>query len=647
PRSPKSRGRLGGVPVKPVAALCVVIVGIVAVVTGISKSAPSVTVSVRDFLLAWQVGDYAGAAKLTTGNPVTVARALKNAYSQLGAEDLVISMGDISVHGSTAQAYFHASYDLGRGGRPWQYRGQFTLRRHGDSGWQVQWSPSVITPGLGPGDRLAVLTTVPGRAPLVDAAGKSLIPAWPLMEVGVVPDQVRKPEVTANALAKVTGLAAAQADEMRAQIVAAPPNSFLELFKFQPRTFSKLRAKLRGVPDLRYRRRIEPLFSSAAPVLTGTVGTEAARVLVTAGDPYRPGTTVGLTGLQQAFQSTLAGTPTTEVIVQNSAGRLVRVLQRWQGKAGTPVRTTIDGGMQQAARNALANLPFSATIVAVRAGTGQILAVAGHQAGGMPAVSPLAGRYQPGQSFTIVSTAAVFSALPHFSANTPIPCNRQSLRFGGQTFSNVPTVKLGARKFSVDFAHACSTAFPALALPLQSSSALADTAQRLGIGVAWQLPIQPAPFTGSMRAPSPGNSGERAADMIGTGTVRVSPLDMALVAGAVDSGSWHQPSLVVGESEPRQAPKGALTSNVIMQIQQLMAQTVTSGVAQGARVPGATVSGQVGSAQIFGHHRLRAIWFVGYRGDVAFAILAFSRGAAFQPAVSIAHNFAAALRVSS
>ena len=55
-------------------------------------------------------------------------------------------------------------------------------------------------------------------------------------------------------------------------------------------------------------------------------------------------------------------------------------------------------------------MPASAAIVAVQASTGKILAVASHTASGMPGLSPLAGQYQPGQAFTIVSSAAILSA---------------------------------------------------------------------------------------------------------------------------------------------------------------------------------------------------------------------------------------------
>ena len=626
---------------------CAAAVVIIAGVTGVGQSDPSVAISVKNFLLAWESGNYAAAGALTTGQPVEVARALRHAYSQLGAEDLSLAMGRISVSGNTASAYFHASIDLGRGGRPWTYDGHFLLRRHG-AGWLVVWSPSVIVPGLHPGDRLAVLTTVPARKPLLDSAGQPLILRSPAVEVGVRPGRVANPVATATRLARVTGLARSEADQMVGQILAAPPNRFLELIQLAPRKFARLSAALGKVPNLTHKVVTTRLFRSAVPAVTGQVGTEAARELVEDGDPYRPGTTVGLSGLEQAYQASLAGTPTTKVVVQNAAGRQVAVLKSWPGHAGTAVRTTIDGRVQRAAQRALAGLGLSGAVVAVRASSGQILAVTEHQAAGMPAVDPLGGRYQPGQAFTIVPAAALLAKYPTLGPDTPIPCFRVRALVGGQTFVNVPAVpKLGNPTFSDVFAHACTTAFAQVSLRLDPAD-FYGAAEQFGIGAHWRLPLRPAAFVGSIRKPD--DQGEQAADAIGTGTVLVSPLNMALAAGVVESGSWHQPAIVIGPSGPtltsRVKLKG-LESHVISRLRELMADTVRSGVAKAAKLPGMPLYGQVGTAPLAGHRGVRAIWFVGFRGDVAFAVVAFSRSSAFDPAVQIARQFAERLPARS
>jgi hypothetical protein len=59
-----------------------------------------------------------------------------------------------------------------------------------------------------------------------------------------------------------------------------------------------------------------------------------------------------------------------------------------------------------------------------------------------------------------------------------------------------------------------------------------------------------------------------------------------------------------------------------------MRQTVTSGAARSANVRGQAVFGQVGNVSLgLGHNGLRAVWFVGYRGGVAFAVLELTKSA--------------------
>jgi cell division protein FtsI/penicillin-binding protein 2 len=642
PRQRPKRARSMGSAVKVLSMVCAAAVVIIAGLVGVGPSGASVTESVKTFLYDWETGDYAGAASMTTGSQPTVKAALRAAFRQLGAEDLVLKMGPISVGRNISRAWFQATIDLGRGGLPWQYWGHLKLRRVGD-GWLIVWSPSVIVPGLGTNDRLAVITIMPGRASLLDATGQSLIRPSTVYEVGVWPDGVTHPATTAADLTRVTHLPASDADQMRGVIEASPPDSFLGLVHLSPAAYHREQAQLQKIPGVKVFGVSERLFQSTVPDITGQIGTETSPVIAQVGEPYRPGATVGESGLELAYQEQLAGTATTEVIVQNAAGKLVKVLHRWAGQAGTPVHTTIDGRVQSAAQAALTGLPYSAAIVAIRAGGGQVLAVASQKAAGMPAVDPLVGQYQPAQTFSMVSTAAALASVPGFSVDSGFQCGSTN-RVGGQVFSNVPSkVRLGASTpFRVDFAHACNTAFVGLSLRLSASS-LVRAAKAFGVGgSSWRLPL--AAFDGSIA--SPGNVRDKAADMIGTGSVRVSPLVMALAAGVAESGEWLPPTLVSG-SNPRPTPTVGIPHRVISQIQRLMRATVRSGAARAANRSGVAIYGQVGAVAVAGNHRLWANWFVGFRGNVAFAVIVFTNTATFDQAASIAGQFAAALPASA
>jgi len=588
------------------------------IATGIVSGEPSAEPAAQNFLLAWAQGQYREAAALTTGPPGPVTVALRTAYQQLGAAAYYLSMGQISQHAGIAEAYFHASVDLGQDGAAWDYEGHFTLRKIAGS-WRVEWSPSVINPGLRQGVRMAVVSRMPNRAPLLDAAGHSLIRPSPAWIAQVRAGRLASPVATATAFAAATGL---DEDQVLSVIRAAPQSSPLTLLTLEPEEYRELRHKLRRVPGLTVRRVSRRLFSSLASDVTGTVGTEIAPALQKQGISYRPGTTVGVSGLQQVYQRMLAGTAQTEIIAENSAGHQVAVLKKWDGQPGAPVRTTIDGAAQAAADRALASQPSAGVIIAVQASSGHILAVADRNAAGAPKVDPLDGHYQPGNAFTIVSTAALLAG--GLSLSTPIPC-RSSTLVGGRTFTNVPTVpRLGAQPpFSTDFEQSCGTAFTTLSLGLRGAR-LTESASDFGLGLNWRLPL--SAFTGSFRAAS--TQAGLAADTVGQQGVEVSPLDMALVAAGVDAGTWHPPVLITSPPDPGLRPRAVAGAQTVGELRQLMRAVVAKGAAQSANLSGTPVSGQVGTAQATPGSKWWAHWFVGYRGGMAFAVLQLTRSAA-------------------
>jgi hypothetical protein len=588
-----------------IAAAAILVVGVLVIglATGFGSEL-SAEPTAQSFLLAWQQHQYAAAGALTTAPADTVATGLRSAVAQLDAPQLILSMKSVVQHGSTAKASFMATVDLAQQGRVWTYQGHFGLRRVGGN-WKVVWAPSVINPNLGPGERLAVVTTFPDRAAVLDAKGNPLQVKATAYVLGVVPDHLSSPVKTAQAFAKPTGL---QAGQVLGQITAAPPHSFLPLATLDPPTYARLQPSLHTVPGLQVRPESQRLFQSKATGLVGAVGSEINKRLRADGALYAPGTTVGLSGLERKYQRELLGTPTTEVVAVNPAGQQTGVLAQWAGTAGTPVRTTIDASVQDAALTALDSRPNSGEIVAVRASTGDILAVAQHQASGaLPADGALNAKLAPGTAFTIVSAAAL--AEKNVSPSTSVSCAR-SFNVGGQTFTSEGTGQL--RPFSTDFAEGCGTAFAALSERLTASD-WAQVIKEFGIGSKWPGLQVPA-FSGSV--PSTTGQAHLAAQTIGQGNVRMSLLSMAMVAATVDVGRWHVPQVLQASDPP--STGAVLDADTMNTVRGLMRGAVRSGAAQAASRPGPQVYGQVGMV------RTGSGWmslFVGYRGDIAIAAI--------------------------
>ena len=577
---------------------------------------PSAEPTVSQFLLAWESQHYMQAAELTTGKPSVVARELASAYTRLDASDIYLGMRGVDQDGTTATAHFQASIDLAGSGLTWSYPNEFTLTS-GPHGWRVQWSPSVIVPGMTSKEQLAVVSSWDPRSQLLDSAGQPLTIPSTVYQVGVTPGNLTDPDRTADDLADVTHLSPSQ---VAGQMDQGLSGEFLPLLTLSPAEFRGLKSQLAKIPGLTVQRRTERLFNSIAPDVVGSVGTETASVLRINGVEYRPGTTVGLSGLQQTFQRQLTGEPRTDVVLQQ-AGQPAVDLKTWPGSPGKPVHTTLNSSVQLAADQALTGAASPAAVVAVQASTGKILAVASHAARGLPALDPLSGQYQPGQAFTIISSAAILSA-GRLSLSDPVPCPASN-SVDGRSFSNNPPVSgIGANpSFRADFAHACSTAFAGGLAQSLTAADLAKASKEFGIG-GWELPVS-SYFAGSI--PAPGSQGKLAADLIGTGDVRVSPLGMALAASVVDSGRWHSPSLVTGLADASASAHLAASAQVLTELRSLMRSAAQSGANRSADV-GGDVYGQGGSAP-YGSRGLHVSWFVGYEGDVAFAVIQLDKSA--------------------
>jgi cell division protein FtsI/penicillin-binding protein 2 len=613
-----------------VAALAIAVIGVL--VIGLASgfgSELSAEPAAQAFLFSWQQQQYAAAARLTTGEPGSVTAILRSAASQLDATQLFLSLKSVTQHGGTADASFTATVDLAQEGRVWTYDGHFGMRRvHGH--WKIVWAPSVINPRLGPGERLAVVTAFPARATVLDAAGKPLQLPGRAYVLGVWPDRLSNPAQTAQAFATYTKL---QAGQVLGQIAAAPPQQFLRLATLDPDSYATVRASLRRVPGLVIRPESQRLFQAEATGLVGSVGSELSGQLRADGALYAPGTTIGLSGLEQKYQRQLLGTPTTEVVAVNPAGQQTAVLAQWAGITGTPVQTTISSAAQNAALNALNEVPNSGEIVAVKASTGEVLAVAQHQASGaLPARGALNAKLVPGAAFTIVSAAALLSN--GVSVKSQTSC-ANSFTVSGQTFTSEGT---GQQKpFSAVFADGCSTAFVGLSERLPASQ-WAQMIKEFGIGASWsQLPV-PA-FSGSVPSAA-GDDATLAAQTIGQGNVRMSLLSMAMVAAAVDAGSWHVPQVIKTAASPPGAGT-ALDPGMTKALRGLMRGAVRSGAAQAAGLRGPQVYGQVGMVHT-GSGWMS--WFVGYRGDTAIAAIESGRTAQLSAAALAGAFFSALAR---
>ena len=380
-----------------------------------------------------------------------------------------------------------------------------------------------------------------------------------------------------------------------------------------------------------------PLSGEDAPALTslngqvvGRVGsatdeTAAERPDVLAGDA------VGVSGLQAAYDDQLGGKPSGSVVLVDGDGDEVRVLYRYPGSPGVPLRTTIDPHAQAVAERTLGASGQEAALVAIQPSTGNILAITSRPALGFNRA--MLGRYPPGSTFKVVTATALLD--DGVTPDQIVPCPATAT-IEGRRFANAGGEALGDIPFREAFYESCNTAFVQLASELEPAQ-LRAAAELYGFNAEYDvgLPVAVGQF------PEPEGLIDQVSAAIGQGRVLTSPLHMATVAAAVAGDGWRQPVLVPDGPAPAPRP---LAPGAALTLTELMRLVVSQGTGTAAQLPGEPVAGKTGTAEFgSGDPPPTHAWFIAFRGDVAVAVLVENGGFGGTAAAPLARQFFAGL----
>jgi cell division protein FtsI/penicillin-binding protein 2 len=596
---------------------------------GSSGEGPSAAVD--RYVGAWNRRDYDAMAKLVAKPPADFADVHRGLVEQLRLSREEHRAADVREDGDRARVALTNQYTTDPFGE-WESRGTLELVRRDDV-WRILWSPQQIDTRLTPGTHLGLDVDWPDRAPVLGAGGAPLTVPAPMVRVGIQGSRVSDPAALTGALAQA-GVSSTKVDTALTT-AREHPDWFVPVVEMTQARYQELRPVIYPVPGTVFQN-----FASRQAASTelgvhvvGSVGPITAELLDHLGAPYGPNDVVGRSGVEAEYERTLAGSPGATIGIFDEAGGTVATLASFPQQPGTPVQLTIDPVVQRAAEQALAGIAGEAAIVAVRASTGEVLGSAS-----LPVDRPfdlaLRGRLPPGSTFKIVTTADL---LQHgLTPASALSCPA-TITVDGQQFRNFEGESAASLTLAQAFAISCNAAFIGAAGDLPADS-FVTTAAQFGIGTDPDLGLDA--FGGSV--PTPTSRSEQAATSIGQAKVVVSPLTMASVAATVASGTWHAPQLVVGPANDRVAPR-PLDPGVAAALQSMMQGVVTSGTAAGAGLPPGTI-GKTGTAEFGGGSPPPThAWFVGARGDVAFAVVVYGGGVGGAVAAPIAAKFLAGL----
>ena len=339
---------------------------------------------------------------------------------------------------------------------------------------------------------------------------------------------------------------------------------------------------------------------------------------------------IGKVGLESRMEEVLRGKAGTKRVEVNAAGRVMRELDRQEGKTGANIQLTVDNALQSYVQARLAG--ESAAAVVMDCQTGDLLSIAsapsfdpnlfvrGISVADYASLTenkyrPLAnksvqGLYPPGSTYKMVTVLAALDA-GVISPEETVWCPGH-LEVSGRRFHCWKRAGHGHMNLETALRESCDVYYYDLALKV-GIDAMSAMAEKLGIGVRFDLPMSAvargrAP-TRDWKRENVGQDwvvGDTVNASIGQGFVLTSPLQLAVMTARLAVGRKVEPRLIRsidGIEQPVIAPEPlGFNENHMRAIRRAMFEATNNrrGTAYGSRIitDGYRMAGKTGTSQV-------------------------------------------------
>ncbi len=357
--------------------------------------------------------------------------------------------------------------------------------------------------------------------------------------------------------------------------------------------------------------RVYPLKTVAAPLL-GFVGREAIQ-------------TVGRWGLEQRFDASLAGTPSTMLAVYDARLQRLQLKPVHPGRAGANLELTIIARLQAACEQDLEEVrralrAQAAAAVVMDPFTGNVLALVslpsfdpanpGSVGPERWRLRPVQDAWEPGSTVKpLVAAAALSEGVVRRGER--FDCRRRGMEFAGRWIRD----HAEPGRYDIQDVITYSSNVGAVMIASRiGSDALADTfrafgfARRPGIGL-------PGETAGLLSNDGSWSNFSPAGLALGE-EVAVSPLQMAVAYSVIANGGWRIRPRLVRTDPPRRPDERVLDPALARRLSSMMQCVVERGTGENAAVEGYEVAGKTGTAQRAVDGRLdnehHVAWFAGF-----------------------------------
>jgi cell division protein FtsI (penicillin-binding protein 3) len=443
------------------------------------------------------------------------------------------------------------------------------------------------------------MTTPASRGSILDRSGVQLAIGEQDTTIYADPHLVTDPRGVALAAHEILGI---DANALYPQLVKKTTH-FLYVERFaDPQLANRFLAKhFLGIYSYPEEKRVYPQNTVAAQVV-GFAGTDDK----------------GLGGLELQYNSTLAGAPGRQTVIRDATGQAIDVIRSTPVRQGQDVFTTIDSRIQANAEAVLRQTVAdwsarSATAIVLDPRTGAILAMAqapGYNANATSTVPftyqrnrAVTDTYEPGSTFKLVTIAGAISAglvTPQTRFRLPYSIHVADRVIHDAEFR--PTETLSVAQI---LSHSSNVGAITIAEKL-GAPALMHWIERFGYGKTTGIDF-PGESPGQVLPLDKWYGSTIGNVPIGQG-IAVTPIQMAAAYGAIANGGvWVQPHLVdrIGDRVFDGYKRHRIVSPAIdRELKSMLTGVVDEHGATGtaAAIPGYSVAGKTGTAQVPGPH---------------------------------------------
>ena len=488
--------------------------------------------------------------------------------------------------------------------------------------YKINWSSSMIFPELRDTDKIRVSSIESERGEILDRNDVKLAENGKISSIGIVPGKLS--ENKEQDIQKISELTGVSVEYINNQLSASwvSDDTFVPIKKVATNE-TELKNQLLEIQGIQINStdaRVYPLGKEATHIIGYVQTINAEELEERAGQGYSSTSLIGKAGLEAAYEDKLRGIDGTEIYIQDAEGNKLKTLAKQDKKDGEDVKLTIDSNMQKQIYEQMQN--DKGLWVVMNPDTGEILAAVStptydsndfvlgltteewnalNNDESKPLYNRFIQKYCPGSTFKSVTAAIGLTTgtiTPDTTFNYTGTSWQKDSSWGNYNVTTL-TAYNGQKNVANALLYSDNIFFAQTALQMGKET-LSQNLNNIGFNQSLDFPLSLAKSQYSSSENGEISTEIKLADTgYGQGDLLVNPIHMASIYSAfANEGSMVKPYIEYNNGETEYYKENAFTQEAANTVKNDLIQVVENGSANDMKIPGLTIAGKTGTAEL-------------------------------------------------